>query len=77
MVSKKWWEEDEAEKAKKRETREQELFISQYIIWETQLLWNECRNFILSFEKRMARLRELIDHQEREIDQDFQDLEES
>ena len=32
MVSKKWWEEDEAEKAKKRETREQELFISQYII---------------------------------------------
>ena len=77
MSLKKWWEEDEADKAKKRETKQEDLFTLQDSAWEAQLLLDACRSFALSLEKRMAHLRDLIERREQELDQESQALNDS
>ena len=77
MASKKWWEEDETEKADKREQQQNDLFSLQDAAWETQLILDDCLSFALSLKKRMAHLHDLIDRREQELGRDSQELNDS
>ena len=74
MSLKKLWEEDEAEKAAKRERKQKDLFTLQDAAWEAEFLLDDRCSFARSLKERMAHLYGLIDRREQELDQEFRDL---